>query len=506
MSLTISPELQSLIPPLTPEERAQLEANLLADGCRDPLIVWQQEQVLLDGHHRYEICERHGLTYTIQELSLPDMDAARLWMIQNQLGRRNLTPQQMSYYRGEQYNLQKQRHGGDRKSDISSTQNGNLILGDAVLPDGSPPHNEDVKTVDRLAAEHGVSRNTIARDGAYAAAVEILATALGPDARQAMLTGHLQIPKQDVPLLASLVEQSPETAIQVTAALAGATRGTDPGPVLRAIVTAARCEICHRPLSNPASVSRGIGPSCAGHSNGAHDAPVPLLVLEPEAQGADETPASTLTERQRARSGPRDEKVPGSVAWCWQTLDLLKIQWQRKDFDDRQFKETLAELRQQEVWTVVPPEAPYGSLEALLGAELGLDQQRLYDEALVPSRAGDILHEATAALEMLETYYRATPQLFELHEQGYLDLALACQRFAALVAPAAPPAPAPDDPDCPPFDTTIYILGKLCKAGHEWGSTGQTRLRINGRYCPLCNAATKREARRGGKSDTWRIS
>ena len=62
--ITINPELQSLIPPLTPEEYAQLEANILPDGCHDPLIVWQEEQTLLDGHNRYTICERHGVGYT----------------------------------------------------------------------------------------------------------------------------------------------------------------------------------------------------------------------------------------------------------------------------------------------------------------------------------------------------------------------------------------------------------------------------------------------------------
>jgi hypothetical protein len=212
MTLTISPDLQSLIPPLSAEEQRQLEANVLADGCRDPLIVWDEEQTLLDGHHRYAICERHGLPYAIQEISLPDIDAARLWMIANQLGRRNLSPNQMTYYRGEQYNLQKKRHGGDRKSDGSSTQNGNL------------------KTVERLATEHGVSRNTIARDGVYAAAVETLAEVLGPDARQAILAGDLALTKQDVPVLAALVEASPEVADQAKAALQGEAPATTCAP------------------------------------------------------------------------------------------------------------------------------------------------------------------------------------------------------------------------------------------------------------------------------------
>ena len=110
-----------------------------------------------------------GLPYRTQELSLPDLDAAKAWMITNQLGRRNLTPDQMSYFRGEQSNLQKQRHGGDRKSDVSSTQKGNS------------------KTVDRLAAEHGVSRDTIARDGAYARAIDAIVEVAGPEARRTLL-------------------------------------------------------------------------------------------------------------------------------------------------------------------------------------------------------------------------------------------------------------------------------------------------------------------------------
>jgi hypothetical protein len=109
MTLTLDPQLRSLILPLTPEEYAQLEANLLADGCHDPLIVWQEEQTLLDGYNRYEICERHGLDYRLQEFSLPDLHAAKAWMIANQLGRRNLSPDQMSYFRGKQYEMRKRQ-------------------------------------------------------------------------------------------------------------------------------------------------------------------------------------------------------------------------------------------------------------------------------------------------------------------------------------------------------------------------------------------------------------
>lgn len=88
--MQIDPGLRALIPPLQPDELAQLEANLLAEGCRDPLVTWRG--VLLDGHHRHEICTRLNIPFEVLELELPDRNAAIAWIAANQLGRRNLTP------------------------------------------------------------------------------------------------------------------------------------------------------------------------------------------------------------------------------------------------------------------------------------------------------------------------------------------------------------------------------------------------------------------------------
>jgi len=88
----IDDELHGLIPPLTDEERQQLEANILADGCRDPLVTWQEEGILLDGHNRFAICKEHDIPFDVREISLPDRDAAKRWVILNQRGRRNISP------------------------------------------------------------------------------------------------------------------------------------------------------------------------------------------------------------------------------------------------------------------------------------------------------------------------------------------------------------------------------------------------------------------------------
>lgn len=93
--LRIDPEFRALIPPLSDEERRQLESNLLADGCRDPLVVWNE--LILDGHNRYELCQAHALKYATVEHACADRDDAKIWIIRNQFGRRNLS----TFTRGE---------------------------------------------------------------------------------------------------------------------------------------------------------------------------------------------------------------------------------------------------------------------------------------------------------------------------------------------------------------------------------------------------------------------
>lgn len=86
-------EFRSLIDPLTPEERAGLEADLLLHGNVAPVVVWGEKGILLDGHNRYDICHQHGiLLLPPKELSFPDRDSAMVWIIDNQLGRRNTPP------------------------------------------------------------------------------------------------------------------------------------------------------------------------------------------------------------------------------------------------------------------------------------------------------------------------------------------------------------------------------------------------------------------------------
>ena len=88
MGIKIDKEFAGLIPPLCPDERQQLEENIISEGCRDPLVVWNG--TLIDGHNRYEICTRNQIDYKVIEKDFKNRTEVILWMIANQFGRRNL--------------------------------------------------------------------------------------------------------------------------------------------------------------------------------------------------------------------------------------------------------------------------------------------------------------------------------------------------------------------------------------------------------------------------------
>ena len=122
MNITIDTEFKSLIPPLTAEEYEGLEKSILEEGCRDALVAW--EGILVDGHNRYEICEKHGIPYDVVEMVFANRDEAMLWMIDNQRSRRNLeTPDRILLAQKKTAILAKKARerqvaqGGDRKSE-----------------------------------------------------------------------------------------------------------------------------------------------------------------------------------------------------------------------------------------------------------------------------------------------------------------------------------------------------------------------------------------------------
>lgn len=126
IEIRVNQKFKDLIPPLTVDERKQLEENILKDGIRDPLVVWNG--TLVDGHNRYEIARKHGLEYRVVEKEFRDEDEATLWIIDNQFGRRNLPDvdrimlsQKRSGVLAEMAKKRQKEAGGDKKSDEAKT-------------------------------------------------------------------------------------------------------------------------------------------------------------------------------------------------------------------------------------------------------------------------------------------------------------------------------------------------------------------------------------------------
>jgi hypothetical protein len=252
-------ELRDLIPPLQEEEANQLEKNILAEGCREALLIWQTTTnvldanstqtsavyILVDGHNRYGICLKHKLNFKIHLISFNTLKEVRDYMIDNQLGRRNLIPEQASYLRGLRYNTEKQEKGKyaredhkgqnvpydlsaskgensgenieeDHKGqnvpyDLSASKGENSIENmeedhkGQNVPYGSATKKESTSA--RLSKQYNVSEKTIKRDAEFAEGLNLLS----PELKKDILSGRIKAKKSDIQQLSQI--EKPEMLI-----------------------------------------------------------------------------------------------------------------------------------------------------------------------------------------------------------------------------------------------------------------------------------------------------
>lgn len=173
-TLYIDPELQAWIDPLSPAELAGLEASLLEEGCRDPLVVWS-DGCLLDGHNRYALCMKHGLPFTtVEKTGLTTKDDVKIWMVENQSGRRNL-----SIFARVAYALK-------IKPLLEARAKARMVAGKA-----DPRLNSDegpVRTDESIAKAAGVGRDTVRK-------VEMIIEKADAEVIDKVRTGELSIHK-----------------------------------------------------------------------------------------------------------------------------------------------------------------------------------------------------------------------------------------------------------------------------------------------------------------------
>ena len=198
INLKIDPEFQNQIPPLTDDEYKQLEENILKEGkLLSPLIVWNN--TLVDGHNRYAILQKHPeICFSTMPLRFESREEVLAWICKNQLGRRNLSPEQKRYLIGKQYEAEK------KAAKIFRGNQYTLAKKSGGAHDDN--HHSGKKTCDRIAEENGVSRASVLRASHYTRGIDIADT-LSPGIKQKVFSGEVKFTNEE---MSKLVLSSPD--------------------------------------------------------------------------------------------------------------------------------------------------------------------------------------------------------------------------------------------------------------------------------------------------------
>lgn len=203
----IDPEFENKIPPIGKDEFEQLDGNILLAGkVFDPLVVWKEENILVDGHNRWKIIQKYpGIEYKVRYESFPDKWAAFEWMYKNQLGRRNLTDEQRDYTIGKMYEARKNSQGGDRRSEEFSSGHNVHLKDRREIKSG---------TSGEIGKELGIDGRTVRRDEHFAKGVDALRK-VSPEAADKVLTGKANVPKVFVQQIGHMEQEKVEAAAEI---------------------------------------------------------------------------------------------------------------------------------------------------------------------------------------------------------------------------------------------------------------------------------------------------
>ena len=179
MDIVVNEELKAYIDPLTPDEHDALERSILAEGCRDALVLWGN--VLVDGHNRYGICSKHGLPFqTVQNTRFKSMEDVHLWMIDQHLGRRSIS----DFQRGV-LALRKREIVADRRARSAAAAGPEPEAPVAAEP-AAAPAGDTLQTRESLAKAARVSSNQMVM-------IEKIQKQAAPELVAAVKTGTISI-------------------------------------------------------------------------------------------------------------------------------------------------------------------------------------------------------------------------------------------------------------------------------------------------------------------------
>ena len=195
INLKIDPEFQSQIPPLTDDEFKQLEENILKEGkLISPLIVWGN--TLVDGHNRYEIVQEHPeISFSTMPLPFESREEVLAWICKNQLGRRNLTPEQKKFLIGKQYSVEHRKPGGNGNNQHTAAAK-KTAPEELCQIDTIPPTSAEASIRKQIAERNNVSESYVARPEKFICTIlaggkkpgEVYFAAIAPDMELTVIT------------------------------------------------------------------------------------------------------------------------------------------------------------------------------------------------------------------------------------------------------------------------------------------------------------------------------
>lgn len=202
--IIIDPEFRDKIPRQTDDEFAGLKADILRDGyIRDPLTVWKEENILLDGHHRWDIITENWELlhdrFKIDYRSLPNRWAAIAWICNNQLHKHNLNDLQKAKLVQEEHDATQKAWGGERGNQYTA-------------PSGQSEHLPQPKTREVIAKEHGLSESTVQRNVAFGRGVDA-GEKVSPGFAQEVLSGQTKAAMKDIAVLRKIEDEEELKAV-----------------------------------------------------------------------------------------------------------------------------------------------------------------------------------------------------------------------------------------------------------------------------------------------------
>ena len=200
INLKIAPEFQSQIPPLTDDEFKQLEENILKEGkLLSPLIVWNN--TLVDGHNRYEIVQEHPeISFSTMPLPFESREEVLAWICKNQLGRRNLTPEQKKFLIGKQYSVEHRKPGGNGNNQHTAAAK-KTAPEELCQIDTIPPTSAEASIRKQIAERNNVSESYVVRSEKFMRGVEIMEQMV-PGMQEKILSGQFKVRDADMHRLA----------------------------------------------------------------------------------------------------------------------------------------------------------------------------------------------------------------------------------------------------------------------------------------------------------------